>query len=971
MRSRSYGMVYLVLLLVVCGTDAGAATVLYQTGFEPPAYTAGALKGQGGWTGSGLPVVQTAIARTGTHAVSVPASGPLFSLADRPVVYSPSSSGETIVRVSLDMRLSANSSTAWTAIGVSGTAGFIAQLNVADGFAYLGLASSSVGPVAVAAGVWNTFVVELNHGAQTVSASVNGVPIGIGAITAAPNVFNLVRFGLVDGGQPADVAYYDNLAVVSRPRGDEPLTFTTFVGPSGGRGSEDGVGSAARFNNPSAVVMAADGSLFIADYSNAIRKVTPAGAVSTFAGRSGISGNVDGKGSNARLGRIASMAIGGDGTIYAADSVMHTIRRISPDGTVATIAGKGGVAGHADGMSAAARFSAPNGIALAGNGDLYVADSANSAIRKITSDGSVTTFAGTPGASGSTDGPVGVAKFDYPRGLAFAANGTLYVADHFNATIRAISTSGAVSTVAGSARSRGIADGSGSVARFRTPTTIVIDAAGDLYVSDRGGQTVRKVTPLGTVTTAAGVALTRGSTDGPAASARFSFPHGLAIGPSGSVYVTDWDNHTIRVISGGIVTTFLGTAAPEGASDGPAATATFGRPAGLASDAAGNLYVADSYNHTIRKIEPSGNVSTFAGSAGAHGSDDGPAAQARFSYPENLAFDSKGNLFVVDRDNYTIRKIDPSGSVTTFAGSAGQRGSVDGTGPVARFNVPTGIAIDAQDNLFVSDWTMIRRVTSGGIVTTFAGGAEAGSNDGPARDARFSSAEGLAFGPDGALYAADVGNHTIRRVSPGGVVSTFAGTAGTRGHADGAASAALFASPWSMAADRWGNLYVGDVGNNNVRRIAPDGTVTSLSAALLHDPNAPGTGLHAELGLIDGMVIDRNGRLFASNSSNRVIRVGRDSLPDAAAIDAPFAPVGSSRLLSVANDTDAQLEWRLIRWPSGSTATLSSSTARTPTFTPDVRGFYVFRLTATRDGVASITTVVLEAADQRRRGVRK
>jgi len=250
----------------------------------------------------------------------------------------------------------------------------------------------------------------------------------------------------------------------------------------------------------------------------------------------------------------------------------------------------------------------------------------------------------------------------------------VYVADTFNHTIRKVTPGGVVTTLAGLAGSSGSADGTGSAARFYNPYGVAVDSAGNVYVADTDNCTIRKVTPGGVVTTLAGLAGNRGSADGTGSAARFYNPFGVAVDSAGTVYVADSRNHTIRKVTpGGMVTTLAGLATSPGSADGTGSAARFYGPMGVAVDSAGNVYVADSSNYTIRKVTPGGVVTTLAGLAGNRGSADGTGSDARFYCPWGVAVDSAGNVYVADSLNHTIRKVTPSGVVTTLAGAAGPK----------------------------------------------------------------------------------------------------------------------------------------------------------------------------------------------------------------------------------------------------------------------------------------------------------
>ena len=318
---------------------------------------------------------------------------------------------------------------------------------------------------------------------------------------------------------------------------------------------------------------------------------------------------------------------------------------------------------------------------------------------------------------------VTTAPFNGPTGVAVDAAGNVYVADNGNETIRKIAPTGVVSPFAGLTGSPGSTDGAGSSARFNSPFGIAVDAAGNVYVADRGNHTIRKITPAGVVSTLAGLAGSAGSTDGAGNTARFSNPSAVAVDAAGTVYVADTGNQTIREITAaGVVSTLAGLAGNQGSADGTGNAARFNNPFGVAVDAAGNVYVGDTFNQTIRKITAAGVVSTLAGLANSRGIADGTGNVARFDQPGGVAVDATGNVYVADAGNSTIRTITPAGVVSTLAGSAGNAGNVDGTGAAARFNAPIDVTVDAAGNVYVADSSnqSIRLITPAGVVTTFA-----------------------------------------------------------------------------------------------------------------------------------------------------------------------------------------------------------------------------------------------------------
>ena len=586
-------------------------------------------------------------------------------------------------------------------------------------------------------------------------------------------------------------------------------------------------------------------------YGSARAQTEPVYGWTNFVGMPGGLGSVDGTGSSARFSNPYGVAVDSAGNVYVADTENHTIRKVTPAGLVTTLAGSAGQFGSADGTGSAARFYVPDSVAVDSTGNVYVADSWNSTIRKVTPAGEVTTLAGSAGQVGSADGTGSAARFDYPSGVAVDNEGNVYAADYYNSTIRKVTAGGVVTTLAGSAGQWGSADGIGSAARFDRPEGVAVDSAGNVYVADMPNCTIRKVTAAGLVTTLAGSPGQRGSADGAGSAARFYFPAGVAVDSDGNVYVADYYNSTIRkVTAGGVVTTLAGSAEQYGSADGTGRAARFYYPSGVAVDSTGNVYVADSLcfakphvnidrgNSTIRKVTPAGVVTTLAGSAGQYGSADGTGSAARFNNPNGVAVDSAGNVYVADIFNATIRKVTPAGAVTTLAGSAGQVGSADGIGSAARFYQPTNVAVDSAGNVYVADMasSTIRKVAPTGVVTTLAGSAgQRGSADGAGSEARFNNPNGVAVDSAGNVYVADMANCTIRKVTPAGVVTTIGGIPGIIDGADGLGSAAGFAYPSDIAVDMAGNLYVTDSVNNRITK----GTPLYLQASLSVSPTSP------------------------------------------------------------------------------------------------------------------------------------
>jgi sugar lactone lactonase YvrE len=590
---------------------------------------------------------------------------------------------------------------------------------------------------------------------------------------------------------------------------------TTLAGTPGVAGSTDtGIGTPALFNNPCGITNDGLGNLYVADTGNhTIRKVIIAsGAVSTLAGTAGVQGAVDATGAAASFNSPRGITTDGN-NLYVADTENATIRAIvianGTVGAVSTLAGTAGFFGADDGDPSDATFNSPGGItttggllyvADTGNGlvrtvdlgtgevghlapsftgptgvgtdgaNLYVADAGNQTVSKIdlSAPAVAATLAGTAGAFGSTDAPNGpgtAARFADPYDVAFRG-GFLYVIDSLAGTVRSIEVgTGKVATLAGAPS---FADAvTGPAAGFDYPIDVTTDGI-NLYVADAVHDTIRKIViSSGAVTTIAGTAGATGSADNAVGTAAmFDTPSGITTDGT-NLYVTDQANNTIRkiVIASGAVSTLAGTVGVAGSTDSNnGLTATFNNPTGITTDGT-NLYVTDSFNAVIRKINiASGAVTTLAGTAGVTGAADNVnGLAATFSNPAGITTDGT-SLYVADADNNTIRKIViASSAVTTLAGTAGTSGSTDATGITARFNSPYGITTDGA-NLYVTDSlnsTIRKIVIATGAATTVAGtpGTTGSTNTPPL----FNVPGGITT--DGiSLYVADSGNGTIRRI---------------------------------------------------------------------------------------------------------------------------------------------------------------------------------------------------------------
>ncbi|GAB4056079.1 NHL domain-containing protein [Spirosoma litoris] len=735
---------------------------------------------------------------------------------------------------------------------------------------------------------------------------------------------------------------------------------------------DGGPAISAALSTPTGVAIDGNGNLFIADQDNhRIRKVTPDGTISTVAGTGayGYSGD-NGPAINATLGSPSGIAVDATGNLFIADQNTHSIRKVATDGTITTVAGNG-IAGFSGdtGPAVNANLHTPYAVAVDATGNLFIADQANHRIRKVAADGKITTVAGTGTQGYNSDNiQATAANLNTPSGITVDATGNLFIADALNHRIRKVATDGTISTVAGTGiQSFGGDAGPATNAQLANPTGVAVDASGQLFIADLANHRIRKVATDGTISTVAGTNTQGFSGDnGPATSAYLNNPSGITVDAAGQLFIADKTNYRIRkVATDGTISTVAGNGTPDFSGDnGPAINAALGSPSGVTIDGSGNLYIADKTNYRIRKVATNGTITTIAGNGlfGFSG-DTGPAINAQLAGPTGVAVDANGNLFIADPDNNRIRKVTTDSKITTVAGNGTAGFSGDNNPAInAALNNPTSVALDGSGNLYIADRTnhRIRKVTPGGTISTVAGTGTAGfsGNNSPAVNAVLNNPTGVAVDESGNLYIADRDNHRIRKVTPDGTISTVAGN-GTQGSGgdNGPAINANLNTPSGIAVDGNGNLFIDDTFNHRIRKVTSDGTISTVAgngAPGKDGDNGPATS--AQLNAPFGVALDGSGNLFIADQANNLIR--RVSAPASVRINPSTsisACVGSSFSLTATaiNFTPTSYTWT--SQPSG----LSASGA-SPVFTaPSVSTATTYTLTVTAtDGTTNVTASV-------------
>ncbi|WP_026260880.1 NHL repeat-containing protein [Spirosoma luteum] len=588
----------------------------------------------------------------------------------------------------------------------------------------------------------------------------------------------------------------------------------------------------------------------------------------------------------ANLANPAGVVVDGSGNLYIADQQNHRIRKVAPSGIITTVAGTGSYGFSGDGGAAtAATLANPAGIALDGSGNLYIADSQNHRIRKVATNGIITTVAGTGTAGYGGDGAAATAaSLNNPVGVTVDGTGNLYIADALNHRIRKVASSGIITTVAGTGTAGFSGDGAAATAAtLNAPAGVTVDASGNLYIADASNHRIRKVSASGIISTVAGNGTAGYNEDGVAANTTsLNNPAGLAVDGGGNLYIADQSNHRIRKVSTlGIITTVAGNGIGVYSGDGGMATMTsLYSPGGVTIDGTGNVFIADALNHRIRKVATNGIITTVAGNGTVnYGGDGGPATAASLYNPVGVAFDGTGNFYIADQQNQRIRKVATSGVITTVAGNGlFTFGGDGGVATAANLANPSGVAVDGLGNLYIADALnhRIRKVATNGIITTVAGTGSYGfsGDGGAATAASLNNPVGVTVDGVGNLYIADALNHRIRKVATNGIITTVAGN-GTNSYSGdgGLATAAGFNYTASVVVDGSGNLYIADQGNHRIRKVAANGIVSTVAGTGTAGYGGDG-GLATAASLANpaSVVVDGNGNLYIADYGNNLIR---------------------------------------------------------------------------------------------------
>ena len=658
-----------------------------------------------------------------------------------------------------------------------------------------------------------------------------------------------------------------------------PALISDFAGTGEiGDAGDGGPAVAAQFRSVGGVAVGSNGLIYVSDPSaSRIRRIRVDGVIEALAG-TGTRG-YGGDGGHALAADFTDpsrLLVDQAGTLFVAE--LDRVRRIDAAGIVSTVLGDGHAGLEGDGGPAAfARTAGNEGMAIDGDGNLFVAERAANRVRRIDTRGNVATVAGTgaPGSDGD-GGPALSATLNQPVDVDVDGHGNLLIAELAGNRIRRVSASGVIDTIAGVGAPGGAGDGGpATAAELHGPQSVVVDASGAVFIADWNNRRIRRIHPDGTIQTVAGLVGGRVESGGAALESRLTLPLELTPTLDGGLLIVEQSARRVRAL----------VAAPGAEAPPPGAEA---QPTGTPASQAVDAQAAPSAYVPPAPALPSGTplagdllAEVFAGSGESGNAADGEfRLNAVFASPRGIAIDGLGRLLIADTGNHRIRRIEPDGALRVVAGTGAPGSEGDGgAATAAQLNRPSAMAVDGQGSIYVADSGnfRIRKIDPDGVITTFAGGSQpgVGGDGGPARDAQFTEPVGLALGPDGSMFVVDGPVHRVRVIRPNGVIQAFAGNGvdGLGGDGGPAAQAAL-GFPQRVAINADGSVLVTQLQAGVVRRIAPNGSIETVAGSGRADAPTEGPAREVSLDAPIGVAVDTVGAVYVvSSGSGQVVRM--------------------------------------------------------------------------------------------------
>ena len=732
-------------------------------------------------------------------------------------------------------------------------------------------------------------------------------------------------------GTPSDVAvdasgnlFYNGFALVFRL--DVPTgVLRRFAGAIEFFGQDDGIMAIDAGVDALGIGFDAVGNLYVTEDEGRVRKIDASGIITTVAGGVGFEFSGDGGPAvGAGLNTPKDVAFDSLGNMYIADSQNLRIRKVDLSGIITTFAGNGVETFGGDGGPAtSASLNFPSGVAVDTLDNVYIADTVNNRVRKVDPFGIITTVAGDGSPAFAGDGgPATAASLNFPRRVEFDTAGNLYIADSSNNRIRKVDSGGIISTVAGNGLAEFSGDsGPATLAGLNSPAGVAIDGAGNVYIADPNNSRIRIVDTSGIITTVVGSGSLFSSGDGgPAVSASVFDPWDVVTAPAGSVFLTERDfdlegNRVRKVNASGDITTIAGTGLAGFSGDGGAATAArLNFPTGLAIDSAGSVYIADAFNSRLRKIDSGGIITTVAGDGTfGFGGDGGPAVAASLNFPQGVAVDATGQLYIADSGNFRVRMVDVFGDITTVAGSGIDGFSGDG-GPATAAAVSSfsGIAVDTAGNLYIGDSgnRRVRRVDTSGTITTVGGDGNPGSSGdgGPATSASLTPTD-VIVESSGNLYVMDASNNRIRKIDTAGVITTVAGDGNAGFSPDGTlALNAHLGFPLGGDVDSQGNIFFTEALSDRIRVIRPPASDVDGDGIADLDDICPADPL--DMCIVGGSTASAieaaTGGSLTTPDGNLNLDIGANDLSEDTVISATQFTAGQGNVDVLVGDTNVQ-----------------------------------------------------------------